>query len=432
MKPTVLVAATSHWFPAARLAMALADAGCIVEGVCPAGHPLGKIRAVSRTYPYRGLSPVQSFTAAIHQANPQLIIPGDDLSAHHLHHVHRRELRRGGSGAHICSLIERSLGSAESFPVVYQRATLMRLAEQEGIRIPQNAVIANLAELKQWASKVGFPFVLKADGTSGGDGVRIVQNLEEAELAYRTLQAPIQLARAAKRALMDYDKTLVWPSLLRHRRVVSAQAFVAGHEATSTLACWQGEVLAVLHCEVINKRHQAGPATVMRLIDHPDMSLAVEKITRRLKLSGVHGFDFMLEANTGKAYLIEINPRVTQVGHLPLGPGRDLSAALVAAMSGCAVQATSKVTEKEVITLFPQEWMRDPSSSYLSSGHHDVPWAEPELFEICVRHARKYHRLTARQGRQGNSLPLPVPSLAAVDNTIVPESLVSSGAPRYE
>ena len=432
MKPTVLIAATSHWFPAARLAMALADAGCIVEGVCPAGHPLAKIRAISRTHRYKGLSPVQSFFTAIHKAKPQLIIPGDDLAAHHLHHLHRRESRRGGSGIDICSLIERSLGSRESFPVVYERATLMRLAEQEGVRIPQNAVIASVSELRQWASTVGFPLVLKADGTSGGDGVRIVHNLEEAELAYHKLQAPVQLARAAKRALLDYDKTLVWPSLLRRRRVVSGQAFVAGHEATSTLACWQGKVVAALHFEVINKRHQAGPATVMRLIDHPDMSAAVEKITRRLQLSGVHGFDFMLEANTGKAYLIEINPRLTQVGHLALGPGRDLSAALVAAISGCAVQPASRVTEKEFITLFPQEWMRAPSSPYLFSGHHDVPWGEPELFEVCVQHARKYHSLSARQNRQRHSLPCPMPSLVPVDTRIVPDPLTPSGGPRYE
>jgi hypothetical protein len=412
--------------------MALADAGCVVEGVCPVGHALGKIRAVSRTHRYNGLIPVRSFFAAISAAKPHLIIPGDDLATHHLHHVYRRESRSGADGAWVCSLIERSLGSPESFPVVYERATLMRLAQEQGVRVPQSAVIASINDLREWASKVGFPSVLKADGTSGGDGVRIVQNLEDAELAYRRLQAPIQLARAAKRALVDYDKTLVWPSLLRRRRVVSGQAFVAGHEATSTVACWQGEVMAGLHFEVINKRHRAGPATVMRLIDHPDISSAVEKISRRLKLSGVHGFDFMLEASTGKAYLIEINPRVTQVGHLALGPGRDLSAALVAAIYGCAVQPAPKVTEKEIITLFPQEWMRKPSSSYLWSGYHDVPWEEPELLQVCVRHARKYHALSSRQASARHSSHSPVSPLLPVDTRMISKPLAPSGESRYE
>jgi hypothetical protein len=187
-------------------------------------------------------------------------------------------------------------------------------------------------------------------------------------------------------------------------------------------------VLAALHFEVINKRHQAGPATVMRLLDHPEMSAAVEKIARRLKLSGVHGLDFMLEANTGKAYLIEINPRITQVGHLALGPRRDLPAALVSAISGCAVQVKPKVTEKDIITLFPQEWMREPASSYLRSGYHDVPWAEAELLHLCVRHARKYHLATARQNRRTKATP----QLLPIDTTMTPRSFAQSGDPGYE
>jgi hypothetical protein len=93
----------------------------------------------------------------------------------------------------------------------------------------------------------------------------------------------------------------------------------------------------------------------------------------------------MLEAHTGNAHLIEINPRATQVGHLALGPGRDLPAALYAAISGEPFRAAKKVTENDTITLFPQEWMRDPASPFFTSGYHDVPWEEPELLRACVR-----------------------------------------------
>ena len=98
------------------------------------------------------------------------------------------------------------------------------------------------------------------------------------------------------------------------------------------------------------------------------MSAAAEKMVRRLKLSGLHGFDFMLEASTGNARLIEINPRATQVGHLTLGPGRDLPAALYAALSGEDLHPAPKVTENDIIALFPQEWMRDPDSAFLAIG----------------------------------------------------------------
>jgi|SRR5579862_1485347 len=411
VNPTVLVAATSHWFPTARLAMALANAGCIVEAVCPPRHPLCKTSVVRRTHTYRGLAPLMSLADAIAATEPDLIIPGDDLSTRHLHHLYRREIRRGQKGAQTCALIERSFGSPESFPVVYERAAFIRMAEEEGVRVPKSRIITNFDELRQWTARMGFPVVLKADGTSGGDGVRVARTLEEAERAFRALQAPPLLARAAKRALVDRDKTLVWPSLLRRRYMVSAQTFVDGHEATSTVACWKGAVVAGLHFEVINKRYSAGPATVMRLIDNTEMMTAVEKVVRRLNLSGLHGFDFMIETHTGHAYLIEINPRTTQVGHLNLGPGRNLSAGLCAALTGTVAQATPKVTDNDTITLFPQEWMRDPSSTFLRSGYHDVPWEEPELLRACVRQGRKQHSLKAQQNWEQSLSPVRIPRI---------------------
>jgi len=235
MKPTVLVATTSRWFPTARLAVALAQAGFTVDAVCPPRHPLGKTRAVGQICPYRGLAPLRSFVEAIAATRPDLILPGDDLATRHLHHLCRRERRQGRAGSAICQLIERSLGAPESFSVVYARTAFMQLAQEEGIRVPRTEIISNTHDLRAWVARMGFPTVLKADCTSGGEGVRVVHTIELAEQAYRRLQAPPLLARAAKRALVDQDKTLVWPSLLRHRSVVNAQAFVAGREATSTV-----------------------------------------------------------------------------------------------------------------------------------------------------------------------------------------------------
>jgi carbamoylphosphate synthase large subunit len=273
----------------------------------------------------------------------------------------------------------------------------MEMAQEEGIRAPKAAVIANLEALKNWAGQVGFPMVLKVDGTSGGEGVRIVRSMEEAERAFRTLQAPPLLAKAIKRVVIDQDVTLVWPCLLRRRSVVNAQTFIPGREATSLVACWKGVVLAALHFEVLNKQDATGPASVMRLVENPGMTAAAEKMVRRLNLSGLHGFDFMLEAQTGNAYLIEINPRTTQVGHLRLGPGRDIPAALFAAASGAEVQEVAKVTDKDTIALFPQEWLRNPASTYLQTAYHDVPWAEPELVRASVRRRRKWSAWYSQQ-----------------------------------
>jgi hypothetical protein len=343
------------------------------------------MRTVRRVYAYRGLTSLSPFAGPIATARPDLIVPGDDLATSHLHDLHTRELRRGKAGLWVSELIERSLGAPESFPVVYARTPFIDKAREQGLRAPQTEIITDLDGLRKWVARVGLPTVLKADGTSGGEGVRVANTLDEAERAFRVLQAPPLVARAIKRAVVDQDKSMVWPSLFRHRYVVNAQTFVTGHEATTTVACWKGAVLASLHFEVVNKRSSVGPSSVLRLIENAEMSTAAEKMVRRLKLSGIHGFDFMLEADSGNAHLIEINPRATQVGHLALGPGHDLPAALYSAVSGEPFRAAPKVTEKDIVTLFPQEWMRDPASPFLTSGYHDVPWEEPELLRACVR-----------------------------------------------
>lgn len=399
MKPSLLIATTARWFPTARLAVALANAGFTVDAVCPSNHPLVKTGAVRHAYRYRGLDALTSFAEAIAKAKPEFIVPGDDLAAQHLHLLYANEQRKGAAGSKFCTLIERSLGAPQNFPTLYARTKFIELAESEGIRVPKTAVIRDIKDLKKWIAETGLPTVLKADCSSGGDGVRVVRTLEDAERALRVLQAPPLLARAAKRALLDEDPTLVWPSLLRRRSIVNAQTFVEGLEATSALACWKGEVLAGLHFEVINKGVAAGPATVLRLIDNPEMQTAAEKMVRRLNLSGLNGLDFMLESGTGNAYLIEINPRSTQVGHLTLGLGRDIPAALFSAASGQSVRPAPKLTDDNTIALFPQEWIRDPASAYLQSAYHDVPWEKPELIRACVRARRKQQAWYSQQSR---------------------------------
>jgi len=303
--------------------------------------------------------------------------------------IYMRECEDGHSDSEVCKLIERSLGAADSFAILRARSDFMKVAREEGIRVPHTSVIASTGDLHSWIARRGFPTVLKANGTSGGDGVRVVNTVEEAERAFRKLESPPSIARALKWALIDRDVTLVWPSLLRRSSIVNAQTFVVGHEATSTMFCWEGEVLACLHFEVLQKMAAAGHATVVRWIDHPEMATAAEKIARRLRLSGFHGLDFMIEARTGDAYLIEINPRTTQVGHLCLGPKRDLAAALYGAVTGKAVPPAPVVTRNDTIALFPQEWKRDAASPFLASAYHDVPWGEPELVRACTSQVRK-------------------------------------------
>jgi hypothetical protein len=387
LNPTFLLVATSNWMPTARLGIALSRTGSYLDAVCPVNHLIRRSNVLRQVHEYKALSPLSSFRVGISVSNPDLIISADDLSTQHLIDLHAQEKQNGSSGRAICDLIERSLGPAESFPAMTTRAAFMNIARDEGIVVPRTAVIKDQDDLEKWTAQTGFPIVLKLDGSSSGEGTGIARTFPEAQRICRFLENSPQLLRVIKRAIVNRDLRSVRRKLLRRLGVVNAQEYIKGRDATSLVACWKGEVLAALHFEVLEKQYDLGPASVMRLITNLEIETAVAKIVKRLKLSGLHGFDFLLQEQSNVPYMIEFNPRATQVGHLTLGPGRDLPGALAAAVSGERVRGPLKLTDNPVIALFPQESMRDPQSSFLQSGYHDVPQGESELVSACLRQA---------------------------------------------
>jgi len=157
---------------------------------------------------------------------------------------------------------------------------------------------------------------------------------------------------------------------------------------------------------------------VVRLIDNAEISRAVETAVRKLGLSGMCGFDFMIESSTGSAYLIEINPRATQVGHITLGAGRDLPGALYAAVSGQSVRPAPAVTENRTIALFPHEWARDPQSEFLRTGYHDVPWDKPELVHACIHRSRKQSAWYQRDAKHDAELSAAAVEVRSKNSTV--------------
>ncbi|MGA2848355.1 MAG: hypothetical protein ABSE46_05115 [Terracidiphilus sp.] len=382
-RPKVLLATTSRWFASARLAMAFDMAGCAVDMVCPSGHPFALITGRGHIYPYRGLAPLGSFQSAIDASQPDIVVPCDDLACRHLHDLYVRALKDGKDGK-LCMLVERSLGDPSQYALINARSQLIALAYELLIDAPQTEMISSVEELRVWIAQFGLPVALKTDGSSGGLGVRIADSEAEAVRAFGVLNAPPKLARAVKRAVFDQDRSLLTPCLQRRRPAVSVQRFLPFHDATIAVACWRGEVVASICVEVVRTWKPKGPASVVRLIDNRDMLLAAQKLTSHLKLSGLCGFDFLVDRVTGKAHLIEMNPRATQTCHLPLGTAHDLPAALAACIAGKPIPNSTSVTERNVIALFPLEWQNDPASPFLRSGYHDVPWEEPKLVQACV------------------------------------------------
>jgi hypothetical protein len=282
---------------------------------------------------------------------------------------------------------------------VSSRARLITLAHEQGVRVAETEVVSTFDELVAWCGRYGLPAVLKTDGSYGGRGARVVHTEAEANRALQSLHCPPSVARAIKRAIVNRDTNYILPCVLRKRSVVNAQRYIRGRDANTSVVCWSGEILAEISVDVLQKLEWNGPASVVRVTDNPEMRQAVEKIVRRLRLSGLFGFDFIIEEQTGYSYLIEMNPRATQIGHLSLGAGHDLPASLRSVLSREVVAERPRETDKELIAFFPQEWLRDPRSEFLKTAYHDVPWDEPDLIRVCLRESFAYRVWSAMSSR---------------------------------
>jgi hypothetical protein len=380
LAPRILLAATLRWPIAARLAIAFRNLGCDVSAICPTQHPVCRIRTLGRAYHYPLLAPLAALKRAIDAAGPDLVVPCDDQAAIHLHELYLQSgVGMEGTDA-MRALILRSLGVPDACAMATARGELMALASEEGLRIPVTSVVESSTELAGWLQIYGFPAVLKLDGTWGGQGVEIVRNFDEALAAFERMVSRPRILTSVVRLLLDRNPSPIIEALRAAPRVVTVQQFIDGASANRAVACWQGEVLAGISVEAIHTQHASGPATVVRVLDHPEMSAAVARLARRLRISGMWGADFVLSrSDPGVAYLIEVNPRATPVCHLPLGAGRDLPAALVATLQGRSHAIARPGISHEIIALFPGEFQRDPASRHLRLDYHDVPLEESEL-----------------------------------------------------
>ena len=211
--------------------------------------------------------------------------------------------------------------------------------------------------------------------------------MDDAHKAYKKLHAPPVAARVAKRLLVDRDPILLLPFLKREKPHMSIQSAIDGEEATAAISCWQGQVLSTLCMQVLQRTEDRGPASVLRRIAHPEMERAAALLVKSLGLSGLIGFDFMIEHATGHAYLLELNLRATQTAHLCLGPQLAPAFTLGRKLLGTTACDLPEIEQTD-IALFPQEWARDPQSGYFHTALHDVPAQAPELVRLALQQSK--------------------------------------------
>ena len=381
-RPRIVVVATVHWPVTTRLCLEMAESGIEVRALVPDDHALFKMCAVTVDRLGRTRSEaLRTISHTVTRHAPDLLIPADERAIDLLRALYGRALRgRGTRPDRMAALIEASMGAPSSFVFARAKSRFMAFAHGEGLAVPRTEIVRDLAQLRAKLATARFPLVIKRDGTSGGEGVRVVADAAAAEQAFLEFRSAGSRLYAVRQAVRKVDPGYL-RQLFAHPLAITMQDHVAGRPANRAVVCHRGQVLAGLSVEVLQTSELTGPATVVRVIDQPEMAQAAQHVVRRLGLSGFVGFDFMLETATGRPYLIEMNQRPTQICHLASNTASDMIGALAVWLPASEARRATPYLEQDTIALFPQESWRDPASAFLSSAYHDVPWQAPEFID---------------------------------------------------
>ena len=382
----ILIVATAHWVSTARLAMALHSMGCRVELMSPKGHPALATDAIAAHHSYWPTLPLAGLRRALGASRPELLLLADELSSLLVEELSRwAAATDSGEGEATLHLLRRSFGDLDCLSLTRSRMALLTAAETAGVAIPLTAPLRESADLRRVAAEMPGPWMLKADSTWGGFGVRKVERADRLGSTWKRLQQPLGLLQSLKRGWKgkEWGHLHLW--LRGADRDVIAQSFVQGRERTGMAICSNGRVLAAVCLQVEQISYANGPASKLRVVEDPAMLDAMERVTAAVGISGFCGFDFMLDAATDEPQLIEMNMRPTQLAHLPLGAGRDLCATLARELLGLGDVADRPAPASAgLIATFPQHMLSDPGGSRLGDAFHDVPWSAPRLVRRAV------------------------------------------------
>ncbi|MBA5778690.1 pyruvate carboxylase [Stappia sp. F7233] len=159
----------------------------------------------------------------------------------------------------------------------------------------------DMEEVKRLAAGIGYPLMLKASWGGGGRGMRVIRN--EAEL--------LRDATAAKReAKAAFGKDEIYLEKLVER---------ARHVEVQILGDKHGNLVHLFERDCsIQRRHQKvverAPAPYLDTAKRQELCGYGLKIGQAVNYEGAGTVEFLMDADTGAVYFIEVNPRI-QVEH---------------------------------------------------------------------------------------------------------------------
>ena len=178
-----------------------------------------------------------------------------------------------------------------------------RIAGKAGVPVVPGTEkpVSSRAEIQKAARDVGFPLIIKAAFGGGGRGMRVVR--KPAELAARLEEAQ----REAGAAFGNDDVFL-------ERYIQNAK-----HIEVQVLGDRHGNIIHLHERDcTVQRRHQkvveVAPAVGLDRTVAAELAAAAVRIARQVNYSSAGTVEFLMDADSGEWFFIEVNPRV-QVEH---------------------------------------------------------------------------------------------------------------------
>ena len=157
------------------------------------------------------------------------------------------------------------------------------------------------ATVLRMARDVGFPVMLKASWGGGGRGMRVVEDDRE-------LIETVAAARREAKAAFGKDEVYL-EKLIRRARHVEVQ--ILGDSHGNLVHLYERDCSVQRRNQKVVER---APAAFLTAAQRSDLCEAALKIGRAVGYRAAGTVEFLQDADTGKFYFIEVNPRI-QVEH---------------------------------------------------------------------------------------------------------------------
>ncbi|MBX4907353.1 MULTISPECIES: pyruvate carboxylase [Rhizobium] len=207
--------------------------------------------------------------------------------------------------------------------------------------VPATAPLPDdMKEVARMAAEIGYPVMLKASWGGGGRGMRVIRS--EADLAK-------EVTEAKREAMAAFGKDEVYLEKLVER---------ARHVESQILGDTHGNVVHLFErdCSVQRRNQKVverAPAPYLTEAQRQELAAYSLKIAEATNYIGAGTVEYLMDADTGKFYFIEVNPRI-QVEHTvtEVVTGIDIVKAQIHILDGFAIGTPqSGVPKQEDIRL---------------------------------------------------------------------------------